>query len=51
MMDKIIDAKTVEERRAIITATQTEMEKRIKEEGITLPTGHSLKMISDKNCG
>jgi hypothetical protein len=41
MMDKMIDAKTVEERQAIMTATHTEMEKRAKEKGITLPAGHS----------
>ena len=51
MMDKMIDAKTVEERQAIMTATHTEMEKRAKEKGITLPAGHGPQMISGRNCG
>ena len=51
MMDKMIDAKTVEERQAIMTATHTEMEKRAKEKGITLPAGHSPQMMSGRNCG
>ena len=51
MMDKMIDAKTVEERQAIMTATHTEMEKRAKEKGITLPAGHGPQMMSGRNCG
>ncbi|MEI7531036.1 MAG: hypothetical protein WCK52_03810 [Betaproteobacteria bacterium] len=51
MMDKMIDAKTLEERQAIMTATHTEMEKRAKEKGITLPAGHSPQMMSGRNCG
>ena len=35
MMDKMIDAKTVEERQAIMTATHTEIERRAKERDIT----------------
>ena len=51
MMDKMIDAKTVEERQAIMTAYHAEMEKRAKEKGITLPPGHSPQMMSGRNCG
>jgi len=51
MMDKMIDAKTAEERQAIMTATHAEMEKRAKEKGITLPAGHSPQMMSGRNCG
>lgn len=51
MMDKMIDAKTVEERQAIMTATHTEMEKRAKEKGITLPAGHGPQMMSGRMCG
>jgi hypothetical protein len=51
MMDKMMDAKTVEERQAIMTATHTEMEKRAKEKGITLPAGHGPQMMSGRNCG
>ena len=51
MMDKMIDAKTIEERQAIMTANHVEMEKRAKEKGITLPTGHSPQMMSGKSCG
>ena len=51
MMDKMIDAKTVEERQAIMTATHTEMEKRAKEKGITLPAGHGPQMMPGRNCG
>jgi translation initiation factor 2 gamma subunit (eIF-2gamma) len=51
MMDKMIDAKTVEERQAIMTATHTEMEKRAKEKGIALPAGHGPQMMSGRNCG
>jgi len=51
MIDKMIDAKTIEERQAIMTATHTEMEKRAKEKGITLPAGHGPQMMSGRNCG
>ena len=51
MMDKMMDAQTVEERQAIMTATHTEMEKRAKEKGITLPVGHGPHMISGRSCG
>jgi translation initiation factor 2 gamma subunit (eIF-2gamma) len=51
MMDKMIDAKTVEERQVIMTATHAEMEKRAKEKGITLPAGHGPQMMSGRNCG
>ena len=51
MMDKMIDAKTVEERQAIMTATHAEMEKRAKEKGITLPAEHGPQMMSGRNCG
>jgi len=51
MMDKMMDAKTVEERQEIMTTTHREMEKRAKEKGITLPAGHSPQMISGRNCG
>lgn len=50
MMDKMIDAKTVEERQAIMTATHTEMEKRAKEKGITLPAGHGPQMMSGRTA-
>jgi hypothetical protein len=51
MMDKMIDAKTVEERQAIMTTTHAEMEKRAKEKGINLPAGHGPQMMSGKMCG
>jgi hypothetical protein len=51
MMDKMMDAKTLEERQAIMTANHTEMEKRAKEKGITLPAGHGPQMTWNKNCG
>ena len=51
MMDKMIDAKTPEERQAIMTANHTEIEKRAKEKGITLPAGHGPHMMWGKNCG
>jgi len=50
MMDKMIDAKTVEERQAIMTANHAEMEKRAKEKGITLPA-HTPQMMSGRMCG
>ena len=51
MLDKIMDAKTPEERQSIMTANHAEMEKRAKEKGITLPAGHGPQMAWDKNCG
>jgi len=51
MMDKMMDAKTAEERQAIMTTTHTEMEKRAKEKGVTLPTGHGSQMMSGRMCG
>ena len=51
MMDKMMDAKAVEERQAVMTTTRTEMEKRAKEKGITLPSGHSPQMMSGRICG
>jgi hypothetical protein len=45
MMDKMMDAKTSEERQAIATEHHAEMEKRAKEKGITLPAGHNPKMM------
>ena len=50
MMDKMIDAKTVEERQAIMMANHAEMEKRAKEKGITLPA-HTPQMMSGRMCG
>jgi ABC-type uncharacterized transport system fused permease/ATPase subunit len=51
MMDKMIDAKTPEERQAVMTTNQSEMEKRAKDKGITLPAGHGPHMMWGKNCG
>jgi hypothetical protein len=51
MMDKMMDAKTVEERQAIMTTTHAEMEKRAKDKGITLPAGHGPQMMSGRMCG
>ena len=51
MMDKMMDAKSQEERQAIMTANHTEMEKRAKDKGITLPAGHGPHMMWGKNCG
>ena len=51
MMDKMIDAKTAEERQAIMTTNHAEMERRAKEKGITLPAGHGSQMMSARNCG
>lgn len=51
MMDKMIDAKTPEERQAVMTANHSEMQKRAKDKGITLPAGHGPHMMWDKNCG
>ena len=51
IMDKMMDAKTLEERQAIMTANHAEMEKRAKEKGITLPAGHGTQMAWNKNCG
>ncbi len=51
MMDKIIDANTVEERQAVMTTNHAEIEKRAKEKGITLPVGRGPQMMSGRNCG
>ena len=51
MMDKMMDAKTLEERQAVMTANHAEMEQRAKEKGITLPAGHGPQMAWNKNCG
>ena len=51
MMDKMMDAKTPQERQAIMTSTHAEMEKRAKEKGITLPVGHGPQMMSGRSCG
>jgi hypothetical protein len=51
MMDKMMDAKTVEERQAIMTTTHAEMVKRAKEKGITLPAGHGPQMMLGRICG
>ena len=51
MMDRMIDAKTLDERQAIMTANHTEMEKRAKDKGITLPAGHGPYMMWGRNCG
>ena len=51
MMDKMMDAKTPEERQAIMTANHNEIEKRAKDKGITLPAGHGPQMMSGRNCG
>ncbi len=51
MMDKMMDAKTVEERQAIMTTTHAEMEKRAKEKGINLPAGYGPQMMSGRMCG
>ena len=50
MMDKMMDAKSPEERQAIMTSTHAEMEKRAKEKGITLPAGHGPQMMSGRGC-
>ncbi|WP_353431426.1 hypothetical protein [Polynucleobacter sp. MWH-UH23A] len=51
MMDKMADAKSWEERQAIMTTTHAEMQKRAKEKGIALPAGHGPQMMSGRNCG
>jgi hypothetical protein len=51
MMDKMMDAKTPQERQAIMASTHAEMEKRVKEKGITLPAGHGPQMMSGRSCG
>jgi hypothetical protein len=50
MMDKMIDAKTLQERQAIMTTNHAEMEKRAKEKGITLPP-HNPQILSGNMCG
>ena len=51
VMDKMMDAKTPQERQAIMISTHAEMEKRAKEKGITLPAGHEPQMMSGRGCG
>ena len=51
VMDKMMDAKTPQERQAIMSSIHAEMEKRAKEKGITLPAGHTPQMMNRKNCG
>jgi hypothetical protein len=51
MMDKMIDAKTPEDRQAVMTTNHSEMVKRAKDKGITLPAGHGPHMMWGKNCG
>jgi len=51
IMDKMAEAKTVEERQALAISTRAEMEKRAKENGITLPAGYGPQMLSGRNCG
>ena len=50
MMDRMIDANTLEERQVIMTTHHTEIEKRAKEKGITLPAGHGLEMMFGRSC-
>jgi hypothetical protein len=49
-MDKMIDAKTPEERQAVMSANHSEMEKRAMDKGITLPAGHGPQLMSGRNC-
>ena len=51
MMDKMIDAKTPEERQSIMISTHAEMEKRAKAKGISLPSNHNTQMMSGRSCG
>ena len=51
LMDKMMDAKSIEERQAIMATTHAEMEKRAKEKGINLPAGHGPQMMSGRVCG
>lgn len=50
MMDKMADAKTLEELQAIMISTHAEMETRAKEKGITLPAQLGQKMMLGRNC-
>jgi len=50
MMDRMIDANTLEERQVIMTTHHTEIEKRAKEKGITLPAGHGPEMMFGRSC-
>lgn len=50
MMDKLIDAKSFEERQSIMRANHLELEKRAKEKGITLPRGYGSQMMFGRNC-
>ena len=51
MMDKMMDAKSAEERQEIMTSTHAGIEKRAKEKGITLPAVHGMQMMSGRSCG
>jgi uncharacterized membrane protein len=51
IMDRMIDANTLEERQAIMTVHHTEIEKRAKEKGISLPAGHGPEKIFGRSCG
>ena len=51
MMDKMIDAKSAEERQTVMNLIHDDMEKRAKEKGIALQPGHCPPMMSGKNCG
>ncbi len=42
LQEKMHGAKTVEERQKLAEATRTEMQKRAKEKGITLPEPHAM---------
>jgi len=50
MMDRMIDANTLEERQVIMTTHHNEIEKRAKEKGITLPAGHGPEMMFGRSC-
>jgi len=50
MMDRMMDANTLEERQAIMTTNHIEMEKRAKEKGIVLPTEHHPEIIHGRHC-
>ena len=51
IQDKMSKATTIEERQKIAVANRTEMEKRAKEKGITLPLQHSPLGGYGPSCG
>lgn len=51
LQDKMSKATTIEERQKIAVANRTEMEKRAKEKGITLPLQHSPLGGYGPSCG